>query len=613
MRFFKKTKRGSVVRRRLQFDALEERVVLADRLLVYLAPGSFSSGTGLQRFRDYAMADPQLKDRLVVEVAPWPTNSLGLPVSPITFEERFPVLFEDFLRRHQVDPRDKVAVGGHSVGGHAALLTASSRAVDGLLLWDPIDPRLFSPNQSAVVKPVPAGMEKREVRVYAQRASWFANLGSFGYTVGDAFNNLDWVGVKLQGTSNTNYVAWQQTNGGTAGMASFTLPPGNYVAGYFKSWGYTNVAVSTPIVIPSPEMGYSLTVDQTQFSGAESVTVSWTTPAGSDNQSDWIGFYDEFASPTQYRNYFYTGGASQGSQTVQLPGPGRFKFLYLKRNGYTSVAESAPIVVTSVQGVYTLAASQTRLVGEGTVTVSHATPTGGNSAGDWYGLYNEEYVSDGHYVTWMRTNGQASGSVNLRLTEPGRYNIRLFQGNTWTKVATSPTIVVDPWEGVYRLDIVQEGNTIRVRYETPPESTSDVLTWGPDGVGGTSDDLNHFNIDNDPGIHVDALKFLRGLLGPQPAGMSVPGSGGTVPGGKWNSFQPHLLAFSLFPTTEIVEQVAEERGWSTPESQQVATSVLFAQPSLSRICPEREPSPLPQCQCSASDMLFSLEEPLLVL
>ncbi len=125
----------------------------------------------------------------------------------------------------------------------------------------------------------------------------------------------------------------RQTYGGSANVATLSYLP-------------DMVCPSTP---GSANAGYSLTLSPLSANPGDSLTATWTAPAGSST-SDWIGLYQKGAVNTSYKTYFYTNGATSGSNTLTTSASyaqGLYEARYLPNNGYTSVASSSTVCLGS--------------------------------------------------------------------------------------------------------------------------------------------------------------------------------------------------------------------------------------------------------------------------
>ena len=280
----------------------------------------------------------------------------------------------------------------------------------------------------------------------------------------------DWIGLYEVGASNYSYRWWAYTYGATSGTAYITAPAqaGNYEVRYLLNNGYTDAARSNPV---SVESGYTVTATPANAVVGQSLTVSWTAPAGAGTW-DWIGLFKVGTSNYSYLWYRYTYGATSGSFSVAGPTqPGDYELRYLLNNGYTSVAKSGNIRVDAEgAGNYGLEASPTTVAAGETVRVSWTAPAG-RPWTDWIGLY-EEGSSNYYYLWWSYTNGQTSGSFNVRMpSTPGKYEFRYLLNNGYTHTARSQTITVGEAAGSYSVTpsvtTVTAGGALSVSWTAP--------------------------------------------------------------------------------------------------------------------------------------------------
>ena len=91
---------------------------------------------------------------------------------------------------------------------------------------------------------------------------------------------------------------------------------------------------------------YTLTVSPTTASPGQTLTVSWTAPAG-HTSTDWIGLYVPGAANTSYRDYRYLTSATSGTVSFTAPmSPGPYELRILLTGGYTEAASAPRASVT---------------------------------------------------------------------------------------------------------------------------------------------------------------------------------------------------------------------------------------------------------------------------
>jgi len=124
--------------------------------------------------------------------------------------------------------------------------------------------------------------------------------------------------------------------------------------------------------------------------------------------------------------------------------PGHYQVRLFSNNSYTKVATSNTITVAGT------VIALTPDPGVAGAPLSAAIYSGPANAMDWVGLFAEG-APDSTYLDWCYLNSTKTvptgGFMNVTVTcftppVPGRYQIRLFSNNTFTKVATSNTITV---------------------------------------------------------------------------------------------------------------------------------------------------------------------------
>jgi nitrous oxidase accessory protein len=100
---------------------------------------------------------------------------------------------------------------------------------------------------------------------------------------------------------------------------------------------------------------------------------------------------------------------------------------------------------------------------------------------DWIAMYKSG-SPDGSYVTRQYLNGKENGTVTLEAPDPGSYNFRLFENDSFTKLATSNDIVAKAMAGnkvIASPSHVGTGGTVTVTYwGAPPEGTGVIGMYG---------------------------------------------------------------------------------------------------------------------------------------
>jgi len=265
--------------------------------------------------------------------------------------------------------------------------------------------------------------------------SWTAPAGQTSPT--------DWVGLYAAGASNTQYLWWEYTGGSTSGSLGLAAPttPGTYEFRYLLNDGYTSVATSNAVTVSNGGGSYTVSADPDSVAAGESLTVSWTAPAGQTAPRDWVGLYAAGTANTEYLWWQYTGGATGGSLGLAAPTtPGTYEFRYLLNDGFTSVAVSNAVTVTG-SGAHTLMASPGEVAPGGGMTVSWQAPAGSSTL-DWIGLYAEGAAATS-FLWWRYTGGAPSGSFVVEApSSPGTYEFRYFLDDGYTSVATSNAVTV---------------------------------------------------------------------------------------------------------------------------------------------------------------------------
>ncbi len=98
--------------------------------------------------------------------------------------------------------------------------------------------------------------------------------------------------------------------------------------------------------LTASNVGFSVTGPSSAPAGGQ-INASWNAPAGRP-VDDWIGLFRIGTLNSAYVSKQYTGGLTSGNLTFVLPNqPGVYEFRYLINDGFSSVAASSPINVSS--------------------------------------------------------------------------------------------------------------------------------------------------------------------------------------------------------------------------------------------------------------------------
>ena len=213
---------------------------------------------------------------------------------------------------------------------------------------------------------------------------------------------------------------------GTAQVSVVTTAP----------WG-GGTSASLPFIIGTPV----LTVDRTNVAAGASVTVTLTNGFG--GSTDWLALAATNAANNIYVKYTYVGaGVTTRTWTVAMPTTGgTYEFRLFLNNGYTRAATSPTITVASGPPPV-LTVDKTSAAPGAPITVTLTNGTG--NSGDWL-AFAPTGAPNTSYLTYVYV-----GAVTTRtwtVTAPsttGTYEFRLFSNNTYSRIATSPSIAVSP-------------------------------------------------------------------------------------------------------------------------------------------------------------------------
>jgi pimeloyl-ACP methyl ester carboxylesterase len=174
--------------------------------------------------------------------------------------------------------------------------------------------------------------------------------------------------------------------------------------------------------------GFSLTGPLVAVPGSQ-ITASWSVPNGRP-ESDWVGLFKVNGLNSQFIEKKYTKGQSSGSLNFTLPNQsGLYQFRYLLEDGFTSVADSNNINVTSNRR------SQFDFDGDGRADISVFRP----SAASWYLSYSSnnafiavQFGASGDLIAPADFDGDGKTDISVfRPTDGGWYRLN-SSNNTFT-------------------------------------------------------------------------------------------------------------------------------------------------------------------------------------
>ena len=259
-------------------------------------------------------------------------------------------------------------------------------------------------------------------------------------------NFSDWLAVAAVGSADTAYIHAVSAGHGLSTVTwTATMPdtPGDYEFRLLTGFGTTLLARS-PTVTVAPRPPAALAVSATAVNGGDSVTV--TLSDGPGNNLDWLALAAVGDPDNSYLQYVYVGaGATSTTWTVDMPDtPGTYEFRLFENNGYTRVATSPAVTVgTPAPGPTALTVSATSVNGGDSVTVTLSDGPGNNR--DWLALAAVG-DPDNSYLQYVYIGAGATSTtwtVDMPAT-PGTYEFRLFEDDSYTRLATSPTVTVTP-------------------------------------------------------------------------------------------------------------------------------------------------------------------------
>lgn len=306
---------------------------------------------------------------------------------------------------------------------------------------------------------------------------------------GRTSSSRDWIGLFHAGDDNTEFIAWRylpltQTTSGTvtftevAGVGAYEVRV--FLRNEFTAGGSSDFFT---VIDSGTNDPFAIDVVDRSISRGDDVEADWTAPRNRSSSQDWIGLFREGASNNRYLDYEYIAdGATAGSVSFNIDDNGQYRLRMFINNSFTKVAESQLIQVgprTQDDEEYSLEIQDTEIVLGEKAVVEWTAPID-RSRRDWIGLF-EDGASDEDYLQYHYLGSRyTEGEVEFTIEEPGEYEFRLFEDNTFEKIleADDELRVVNPQgdDAIYRLerrtDPVIVGQTMRIGWEKPASRTT---------------------------------------------------------------------------------------------------------------------------------------------
>lgn len=306
-------------------------------------------------------------------------------------------------------------------------------------------------------------------------------------------NAKDWIGLyQASEFRDDEFVDWgytDETNAGTLDLTVFV--EGTYVAKYFKNDSFSKVAETVTFDVVAgggggPGGTYTLVPNATTYGPGAPIELTWTSPAGTNNDKDWIGIYR--STETRMDEFFdwaYTGGAETGTLSLTVQAEGEFIARYFKNDTFNVAALTPTLTVESgAAGGYSVSLPDDEYGLGAPLPVTWAAPAGQGNAKDWIGVYVSTENRNDKFIDWSYTDGSDTGTQSLTVFSEGTYIVRYFTNDSLNKVAeTAPFTVVAGGGGGGGGAYTLASNLADYGPGAPIE-----ITWsGPTGTDNTKD------------------------------------------------------------------------------------------------------------------------------
>jgi subtilisin family serine protease len=300
----------------------------------------------------------------------------------------------------------------------------------------------------------------------------------------------DWLAFALTTAANNSYVTQTYVGAGvTTRTWTVTMPsaPGLYEFRLFKQASFVRLATSPAVMragapLPAP----TLTVNSTTAAPGAPVTVTVTNAPG--GASDTLTLAATGAPDgSSIASTLVGAGVTTRSWTVNMPSTtGTYEFrLYV--NG-ARAATSPTVTVATAPSSPTLTVSTTTVTGGQQVTVTLTGGLGGSL--DWLS-FAPTSAANNSYVQFTYV-GAGITTRTWTVTTPlagGTFEFRLFRQGTFTRIATSPTVTVQPPPPptlTVSTTSAAPGQQVTVTLTNGQGGTTDWLAFAPVGAANNS-------------------------------------------------------------------------------------------------------------------------------
>ncbi|NVJ59837.1 MAG: hypothetical protein HWE27_05570 [Gammaproteobacteria bacterium] len=177
---------------------------------------------------------------------------------------------------------------------------------------------------------------------------------------------------------------------------------------------------------PPPPSNPTIKTSKSTFLDNENIMVSFSGASG--DAYDWIGLYRQGGQNSEYINWQYLNGATNGSrQFAPLP-EGNYEARLFFNDSYNVEATVRFSVESTGQSGPTLRPAKSTFSSRENIVIEFR-----NSAGneyDWIGLY-QRGDENSEYISWRYLRQRRDGSVSLPALPAGNYSARLFFNDSY--------------------------------------------------------------------------------------------------------------------------------------------------------------------------------------
>jgi hypothetical protein len=224
------------------------------------------------------------------------------------------------------------------------LVTNPSCAQLGALTAPPVPAELGSGGEAWLTEGIAAHVfAATGSTVYASATRYHLGEAIRAAFFGVPGNAHDWIAIVPDGSAPTTYGAWNYTAGAKVGSLDLIASDlGMYRLRVYVNDSFVPLVESAPFEVVDSEA--QVNPDNLSYHSGDIINAAFTGLPG--NVRDWVTVASDGASISAWLGWGYTGGAKDGSLSLNAPAPGTYRLrAYVNDSTTLVIAESSPFTV----------------------------------------------------------------------------------------------------------------------------------------------------------------------------------------------------------------------------------------------------------------------------